>query len=173
MSPPRQFVAEVSSPERRRFLLSHTGVGRSSYGSFENLGWALVVERFDETSEPLAEWDVWEQALLQILSYEDVYASEPVIWRVRNTDQTVDLRSLQPAFDASPRFATALKTSVDPDGGRRVCFNLYDDGSYRFTLEERITDEKSEAWLPKEWSSDHLSLEAVERAARERFDWLR
>lgn len=172
MNTPRQFLAEVSSPERRRLLLSHTGVDRSSYGSFPHMGWELVVERHGEPGGALAEWDVWEETLLQILRYEEVYANQPVVWRILDTDDEVDLRSLQPTFDASLRFATALKTCLAPRGDKRVCFNFYDDGHYRFTFEERITDANLEAWLPKDWSSEHPSLEAAERAAREKFDWL-
>ena len=172
MNIPRQFVAEVSSPKRRRLSLSHTGIDRSSYGSFEWLGWELVIERLSEAGQNLREWDFWADTMLEILRYEEDYADEPVIWRILDTDDEVDLRSLQPTFDASMRFATALKTVVAPDGSRRVCYNLYDDGRYRFTLEERIRDAKLEAWVPKDWSSEQPSLEAAERASRESFDWI-
>ncbi|MFC7498563.1 hypothetical protein ACFQRC_04930 [Enterovirga sp. GCM10030262] len=172
MTAPRQFVAAVSVPERRRLSLTHTGVDRSSYGSFEWLGWELVIERLSNTGQDFAEWDVWEETMLQILRYEEDYAEEPVVWRALDTNREVDLRLLQPTYDASMRFATALKTAVAPNGDKRLCFNRYDDGRYRFTLEERLRDADLEAWVPKDWSSEHSHLEAAERAARRRFDWL-
>lgn len=169
---PRQFVAEISSPERRRLSLLHTGVDRSSYGSLEWLGWELVIERVSEAGQGLVDWDTWEQTILEILRYEEVYAEEPVVWRILDTGDEVDLRSLQPTFDASMRFATALKTTVSPEETKRVCFNLYDDGHYRFTLEERIREGGLEAWVPTDWSSEHPSLETAEGAARERYEWI-
>lgn len=168
----RHFVAEVSSPERRRLSLAHTGVDRSSYGSLEWLGWELVIERVTTAGQKLAEWDAWAETMLEILGYEEVYSDKPVIWRSGDTGEEVNLRALQPTFDASMRFATALKTAVSPNSIERVCFNLYNDGHYRFTLEKRIRDAELQAWVPKDWSSAHPSLEAAEGAARQRFDWI-
>ena len=150
--------------------LAHTGIDRSSYGSLEWLGWEFIIERVTAAGQNLAEWDAWEESMLEILRYPEDYSDEPIIWRSSNTGEEVDLRALQPAFDASMRFANAVKTEVFPDENRRLCFNLYDDGHYRFTLEERIRESELEAWVPRDWSSEYPSLEAAEAAARQRFN---
>jgi hypothetical protein len=169
---PRHFVAEVSSPERRRLSLAHTGIDRSSYGSLKWLGWEFIIERVTAAGQDLAEWHVWEESMLEILRYPEDYSDGPIIWRSSDTGDEVNLRALQPAFDASMRFANAIKTAASADGNSRLCFNLYDDGHYRFTLEERMREAELEAWVPRDWSSEFPSLEAAESAARQRFDWI-
>lgn len=168
----RAFTAQVSSPEPRRLYLSHTGIGPSSFGPFENLGWELVVTKVLQSAEEEPLHDHWEETLLEVLRYPSNYSDEPLQWCWSDTGELADLAALQPDFDVSTRFLLAAAVQVRPDGVQRLCFNLYDDGSYRFTLEERIEEGDLSAWVPREWSSQHPDLASAEAAARMRFAWL-
>jgi hypothetical protein len=167
----RKFVAEATSPEPLRLYLSHTGIGASSFGSFEGLGWELVVSKLTPAGHEEVFCDHWEETLLEILRYIDDYSDVPVQWRRENSGELTDLRALQPDYDASRRFNTAVRTSMSPDGAQRLCFNLYDDGRYRFTLEELIREGGLSAWVPRRWSGEHSDLADVELEARSAFPW--
>lgn len=45
LEPDLKFWSEATSPEPVRLYLSHTGIGASSFGSFEGLGWQLIVNK--------------------------------------------------------------------------------------------------------------------------------
>ena len=165
------FLADVTSPEPRRLYLSHTGIEASSFGSFDWLGWTLAVSRFSESGEELPFRDHWEESLLEILRYPENYSDHPLEWRSTSSGEPVDLRAQQPIWDASRRFETAIRTQASPDGEQRLCFNLYDDGRYRYTLERLICDGALSAWLPRGWSGEHSDLESAEIAACRAFEW--
>jgi hypothetical protein len=167
----RKFVAEASSPEPVRLYLSHTGIEASSFGSFEGLGWELVVNKLTPAGEEEVFRDHWEETLLEILRYIDGYSDKPVQWHRENSGELTDLRAVQPVYDASRRYETAVRTAVSPDGGQRLCFNLYDDGRYRFTLEKLIREGELSAWVPRQWSSEHSELADAEKEARNAFSW--
>lgn len=167
----RKFVAETLSPEPVRLYLSHTGVGASSFGLFEGLGWQMVAYKLSATGEEQLFRDHWEETLLEILRYEDSYTDTPVQWRWQNSGENTDLRAMQPVYDASKRHETAVRTAVAPNGRHRLCFNLFDDGHYRFTLEEQIRDEALSAWVPRQWSNEHSDLASAEKEARSAFAW--
>lgn len=167
----RKFVAEVLSSEPVRLHLSHTGIGRSSFGSFEGLGWQMVAYKLTATGEEQLFRDHWEETLLEILRYEGNYSDAPVQWRRENSGEIADLRAMQPAYDASKRYETAIRTAVAADCRQRLCFNLFDDGHYRFTLEEQIREGALAAWVPRQWSSAHSDLAKAEEEARSAFAW--
>lgn len=167
-----RFIADVASPEPRRLYLAHTGIDRSSFGSLNWLGWELVARTLSATGDEQRLMDHWEESLLEILRYPDDYSDEPVDWRWENTGEPANLHELQPAADESRRFQSAIKTVLAPVGDKRLCFNLYDDGNYRFTLEALLRDGDLSAWVPREWSSEHQDLASAEEAARRKFDWL-
>lgn len=168
----RAFVADVDSPEQRRLYLSHTGIERSSFGSFENLGWELVITRFSDTAEEITLSDHWEQTLLEILRYPGLFSDAAPQWRWLSSGAAADLRTLQPGFDASARFETAEAVKVSPDGTKRLCFNRFDDGSWRFTLEEQVSDGGLTAWVAIDWSVPHPDILAAQATAQSKFAWL-
>src|SRR5262245_33212473 len=112
----RKFVAEAISPEPVRLYLSHTGVGASSFGSFEGLGWQLVVNKLTLDGGEEVFRDHWEETLLEVLRYIDGYSDAPVQWRRENSGEPTDLRDVQPVYDASKRYETAVRSAVSPDG---------------------------------------------------------
>jgi hypothetical protein len=169
----RKFVAEAASPEPVRLYLSHTGIEASSFGSFEGLGWELVVSKLTPAGGEEVFRDHWEETLLEILRYEDNYSDTPIQWRREDSSEIADLRAMQPGYDASKRYETAIKTAVAPDARKRLCFNLFDDGHYRFTLEEQIRDGALSAWVPRQWSSEHPDLANAESEARRAFAWFK
>jgi hypothetical protein len=81
------------------------------------------------------------------------------------------LFALQPVYDESRRFQTATKVELSPDGEQRICFNIYDDGYFRFTHEQLIASAKLQAWVPQSWSSEHPALRGAEEEARRGFGW--
>jgi|CXWL01.1.fsa_nt_gi hypothetical protein len=167
----RNFVAEAISPAPVRLYLSHTGIGASSFGSFEGLGWQLVVNKLTPAGGEEVFRDHWEETLLEILRYIDDYSDAPLQWRREHSGELTDLRDVQPVYDASKRYETAVRTATSPDGGQRLCFNLFDDGRYRFTLEEQIREGDLSAWVPRRWSSEHPNLADAETEARNAFSW--
>jgi hypothetical protein len=167
----RKFVAEATSPEPVRLYLSHTGITASSFGSFEGLGWQLVVNKLSPAGDERPFRDHWEETLLEILRYIDDYSEEPLQWRREISGEIANLFALQPVYDASRRYETAVKTAVNPKGTQRLCFNLFDDGRYRFTLEELIREGDLSAWVPRRWSSEHLDLAKAEEEAHSAFSW--
>lgn len=167
----RKFVAETLSPEPVRLYLSHTGIGASSFGSFQGLGWQMVAYKLTGTGEEQLFRDHCEETLLEILRYEDDYSDTPIQWRRESSGEIADLRAMQPVYDASKRYETAVRTAVAPDGQQRLCFNLFDDGHYRFTLEEQIREGGLSAWVPRQWSSEHSDLANAEKEARSEFAW--
>jgi hypothetical protein len=167
----RKFVAETLSPERVRLYLSHTGIGASSFGSFESLGWEMVALKLSASGEEQLYRDHWEETLLEILRYGDEYSDTPIQWRSQNSGEIADLRAMQPVYDESKRYETAIRTAVAPGGRQRLCFNLFDDGHYRFTLEEQICEGAHSAWVPRQWSREHSDLASAEEEARSAFPW--
>lgn len=167
----RKFVAETLSPRPVRLYLSHTGIAKSSFGSFEGLGWQMIACKLTANGEEEMFRDHWEETLLEILRYEDNYSDKPIQWRRENSGEIADLRAMQPVYDASKRYETAIRTAVAPDGRQRLCFNLFDDGHYRFTLEEQLREETLSAWVPRQWSSEHPDLANAEKEARTAFAW--
>ena len=115
--------------------------------------------------------DHWEYTLLEILRYPEDYSDQPLDWRWEHSGEPANLRGLQPTTDESRRFQTAIKTALGLDGDQRLCFNLYDDGAYRFTRETLIREGELSAWIPQEWSDAHRDLSSAEEAARKKFDW--
>ena len=161
----------MASPLPLRLHLSHTGIDRSSYGTLDWLGWELVVNKISATGDERPLMDQWAQTLLEIMSYQDEYSDQPLEWRCEYSGKPTNLRELQPRVDESMRFQTAIRTVLGPDSDQRLCFNLYDDGNYRFTLEALLREGDLSAWVPCEWSSEHEDLSGAEEAARRKFNW--
>lgn len=171
LEPDRNFVAEATSPQAVRLYLSHTGIETSSFGSFARLGWELVVYKLTPAGGEEVFRNHWDETLLEILRYIEDYSDAPVQWRRVNSGEIADLCALQPVYDASSRYETAVRVAMRPDGGERLCFNLYDDGRYRFTLEELIREGCLSAWVSRRWSSEHFDLADAEKEARSAFGW--
>lgn len=74
----RKFVAEAASPKPVRLYLSHTGIEASSFGSFEGLGWELVVNKLTPAGDEEVFRDHWEETLLEILRCIADYSDAPV-----------------------------------------------------------------------------------------------
>ena len=167
------FVAKAELPEPLSLHLLHEPITQSSHGALNWLGWSLVVRKLSPDGEELMFRDHWEMTLLEILRYPDDYSDVPLLWRREGSRQQVDLVGLQPKFDASKRLETAVKVVVSPDANQRLCFNLYSNERYRYTLEERLCDGKLTAWVPKDWSPEQVDLSGAEELARRNCSWLR
>jgi hypothetical protein len=171
-SPNLRFIAVVASPQPLRLYLTHTGIDRSSFGSLDWLGWKLVAIKVSETGEEQPIMDHWEETLLEILRYPEEYSDQSLDWRWEQSGDPANLHVLQPTTDESRRFKTAVKTAIGPNSDVRLCFNLYDDGGYRFTREGLIRERELSAWVPQEWSEAYKDLSSAEEAARKKFDWV-
>jgi len=169
----RAFVAEVTLPEPRRLRITYTGIERSSSGAAEWLGWEFVACGLDEAGNEFPLSETWEMTFLGILRYPPGYSEHPLTWRREGDDRAVDLVSLQPEYDASRYGERALKVIMGPGLVERLCFNVYDDGYYRFISEQLIQEGRLSAWIPGEWSSEHRDLTGAEREARKKFRWAR
>ena len=166
----RAFVADVGSPASLRLHLSHTGIQQSSFGSFDWLGWELVVNKLSDGEEQRFR-DHWEATMLQALALANSYSNELLLWRLEGSAEVVDVSGLQPAYDASRRFQTAIRTDVSSDSANRLCINAYDDGRYRYTHEQLIVNGNLRAWVARRWSQAHTDLLGAEKEARLAFDW--
>ncbi len=154
-----------------RLYLSHTGIDRGSIGSFEGLGWELIVNKVTPAGDEATFRDHWEVTLLEILRHANDYSDTPIQWRREQSGEPIDLYEAQPAYDASARYTAAVKVAMNPDGAERLCFNLFDDGRYRFTLEQVVKDGPLSAWVAQTWSSEHMDLAEAEEEARAQFSW--
>ena len=134
------------------------------------LGWELVVNKVvDEQALTFA--DHWVETLLEAIGLADSYSDEPLQWRCELSGEAADLIAMQPGFDASRRFQLAYKNVFSPDGKQRLCFNCYDDGTFRVTHEQVIDRDELQAWVPKCWSDAYPDLHGAEDEARRLFSW--
>ena len=164
------FVSDVASPLPARLHLSHTGIERSSLGALDWLGWELVVNKLSDGRELIFS-DHWVETLLEAIALAGSYSDEPLQWQWERSAEAADLFALQPAYDESRRFQTATKAELSPDGEQRLCFNVYDDGYFRFTHEQLIASDHLQAWVPRSWSGEHPDLRGAEEEARRGFGW--
>ena len=167
----RSFIAEVERPEPLRFYLYHEPIHQSSFGALDWLGWSFIVRKISPAGEEIMFRDHWEETFLEILRYSEKYSDGPPPWRCESSGELVDLGQLQPRFDMSRREESAVKTVVNPDATQRLCFNLYDDGKYRYTLEELLCEGRRTAWVPRDWSPEHVDLGRAEKAAQRNYTW--
>lgn len=158
-------------PEPMRLYLYHEPIKSSSFGSLDWLGWSLLVSRLSPQGEEIPHRDHWDFTLLEVLQYLGDYSDEEVNWRWEQSGEPANLIQLQPQFDASKRFETALKVVVSPGQTNRLCFNLYDDSGYRYTLEELYREGELEAWIPNDWSIEYPDLKTAESSARKSYSW--
>ena len=164
------FVADVASSLPVRLRLSHTGIDRSSLGALDWLGWELVVNKLSDGQELIFR-DYWVETLFEAIALAGSYSDKPLQWRWERSAKAADLFDLQPGYDASRRFQTAIKAEFSPDGEQRLCFNVYDDGCFRFTHEQLIESDQLQAWVPRSWSGEHPDLCGAEEDARRSFSW--
>jgi hypothetical protein len=164
------FVADVASPLPVRLHLSHTGIDRSSLGALDWLGWELVAKKVSDGQELIFR-DHWVETLLEAIAIAGSYSDEPLHWRWERSETATNLFALQPAYDSSRRFQAAIKVEFNPDGEQRLCFNVYDDGCFRFTHEQLIESDQLQAWVPRSWSGEHPDLRSAVDEARKGFSW--
>lgn len=153
--------------------ITHTGIEKSSIGAADWLGWEFVVNDINKIGDLLQLASTWEKTFLAILRYPPIYSDQPIKWRCEQTGEIASLISLQPAFDASRYFDHCVETAYAGDGDRRLCFGLYDDGSYRFMLEQEDRENGLSAWEPRQWSERHADLASAKLEAKTRFDWFK
>lgn len=164
-----RFRAQLATPRKLEFVLQHEGVAKSSHGQLDWLGWTLRIwETSDEGEEKLVS-DDFEMSLAEIMRCADYFATCPLDWTDEEHGLPVDLAQLQPEFDRSRRFSTALYVTTNEEETKRACINLYDDRAYRITTEVRLIAGGRVAWLPQEWSAIFGSLEEAKVVAQREF----
>jgi hypothetical protein len=164
-----RFRAQLTRPRKLEFVLEHEGVVKSRHGELDWLGWTLHIwETSGEGEEKLVS-DDFEMSLAEIMLCADYFATGPLEWTDEEHGLSVDLVQLQPEFDRSRRFSTALFVATNEEETKRACVNLYDDRVYRITTEEKILAGGREAWLPQEWSAAFGSLDEAKATAQRAF----
>lgn len=162
------FVAEVGSPVRWRLRISHSSIA----GDWSR-GWRLEISALDPNGLEMPSTDHFDETFLQILQYVPRFPEGPVRWRWEATGEPVNLAELQPACDVPSSFERhAVLTLRSADDAQRVYIGAYDDGSFRWALEDRITIDGRTAWSHPRKSPPYPNVADAEAAARREFGHL-
>lgn len=159
------FIAEVGDPARWRLRISHA----SMPGDWSR-GWRLQTWALDAAGLEMPATDHFDETFLQILQYVPAFPEGPLQWRWESTGEAVDLAEIQPACDVPSVYERhAVITVSSADDSQRIYIGAYDDGSFRWALEERICIEGRSAWSHPRRSEPYPTASAAEAAARREF----